>query len=185
MKNIFIPIALILMVLGGYLYFSSSKDSVNDKSTNETSNTTPTTRNNDPENKTETSTATSFSPTGTKIASNYYQFSTTDYEAARLAKKPIFLYFYANWCPTCAAQEPIVRQLMDQISDESKLDDFVAFRVNFNDSDTDKDETALSKTFGVSYQHTMFVLDENGTQIKKLLGQTNLEALKSALLLAV
>jgi len=185
MKYVLIVLALVAIIAAGVIYSNKDKNESAD-STNTQSQIVQKTEEAPDTSATETTQPTTpFTAQGTKIATNYYQYSSADYDAARLAKKPIFLYFYANWCPTCAAQEPIVRQLMDQISDESKLDDFVAFRVNFNDSDTDKDETALSKTFGVSYQHTMFVLDENGTQIKKLLGQTSLESLKSALLLAV
>ncbi|MEX2012302.1 MAG: thioredoxin family protein [Patescibacteria group bacterium] len=117
---------------------------------------------------------------GTKIIGNYYQYSDSGYTAAKAAHRPIFLYFYANWCPTCAQQEPVVQELMGEISDAKKLDDLVAFRVNFNDSDTDNAEEALAREFGVTYQHTMFVLDEDGNQYQKFLGQTSKDTLKNA-----
>jgi thiol:disulfide interchange protein len=123
--------------------------------------------------------------TGRMVASNYFEYSKADYEAARAAGRPIFLFFYANWCPTCAKQEPIVRALMDEIADESRLNDLIAFRVNFNDNQTDKDEEALAREFGVTYQHTMFVLDETGRQTDKFLSQTSKEVLKSAFQRAV
>lgn len=118
--------------------------------------------------------------TGVKIAGNYYEYTATDYQAARTARRPIFLFFYANWCPTCAQQEPIVKQLMSEIVDESKLDDIVAFRVNYNDNATSKDEEQLANDFGVRYQHTMFALGEDGKTVKKFLGQTDAAALRAA-----
>lgn len=110
-----------------------------------------------------------FVAAGVKIAKNYYQYSKADYQAASSAKRPIFLYFYANWCPTCAEQEPRVVAMMNGISDG--LDQVVAFRVNFNDSDTDSEEKKLAEEFGVRYQHTMFVINRSGQTVKKFLGR--------------
>lgn len=126
-----------------------------------------------------------FTASGQQIVGNYYEYSKADYEAAKAAQRPIFLFFYANWCPTCAKQEPVVRELMSDIADESKLDDLVAFRVNFNDNATDKDEEALAKELGVTYQHTMFVFDEDGKQLNKWLSQTSKELLRTAFQAAV
>ena len=185
MKYLWIIILLVALI-GGSAYLSRNKDQ-NTQSNNSTGGQAELTETKEEvaSDSTNNTTENNFSPTGTKIAANYYAYTKTDYDAALAAKKPVFLYFYANWCPTCAEQEPIVRSLMNDIADQSKLDDFVAFRINFNDSDTDKDEEALAKQFGVTYQHTMFVLNEDGQQVKKLLGQTSQEALKSALLEAV
>jgi thioredoxin 1 len=112
-----------------------------------------------------------FSPTGAQLAKNYYEYNEADYLAARKASKPIFLYFYANWCPTCAAQEPVIVEMMD--SADSKYENVVAFRVNFNDNATDADEKKLARDFGVRLQHTMFVLDKQGQTEEKFLGDTS------------
>jgi thiol:disulfide interchange protein len=177
-----IIVVISLGILGGGYYFVSKNNSPNQ----------PTAQNN-PAQKTDNNAETTeaqngsmqFSPTGTKISGHYYQYSKVDYEAAKAAGRPIFLYFYANWCPTCAQQEPIVQALMKEIENESQLDDLVAFRVNFNDNETDNDEKLLAREFGVTYQHTMFTLDEDGNQVQKLLGQTSQEALKAAFQKAV
>jgi hypothetical protein len=47
----------------------------------------------------------------------------------------------------------------------------VALRVNYNDSDTDEDEKALAKEFGVTYQHTMFFIGRDGQTKKKAIGK--------------
>lgn len=121
---------------------------------------------------------TPLTPAGTKIVGNYYQYSKADYLAAKANRRPIFLYFYANWCPTCAQQEPIVKELLAEIATVDKLNKIVAFRINFNDSDTDADEKALANEFGVRYQHTMFVLNDNGVEFEKFIGQTDKGTLK-------
>ncbi len=137
-----------------------------------------------PQSETPNTSAPATNPTlvlnGTKITGNYYQYTLADYNAARAAGRPIFLFFYANWCPTCAKQEPIVKQLMSEIADQSKLDDFVAFRVNYNDNETDADEKRIAEEFGVRYQHTMFVVTGDGQTAKKFLGQTDAATLKAA-----
>ncbi len=169
-------IALVALVLigGGLLFiFKKDKADVAPAPTSSAVGSNPTTA-------TDGTTAAEFTAKGVKITDNYYEYSAADYAAARAAHRPIFLYFYANWCPTCAAQEPIVKQLMSEISDESKLDNVIAFRVNYNDNATDKDEEKLANEFGVRYQHTMFVLNQDGQTNKKFLGQTDKETLRAA-----
>lgn len=112
---------------------------------------------------------------GAKLANNYYEYTAQDYAAARAASKPIFLYFYANWCPTCAAQEPIVVDLMNSL--DSSMSDLVAFRVNFNDNATSEEERQIANQYGVRYQHTMFTVSSAGEVTDKLLGQYPASAL--------
>lgn len=177
MKYLLIGIVVATLIAGGSWYFIKNKKTA-PTSTDNSQSTTPDTKK-EPATETGTTTPPSNTIAGTKIVGNYYQYSNEGYAQAKAAHRPVFLFFYANWCPTCAQQEPIVQELMKEIADERKLDDFVAFRVNFNDSDTDDDEDTLAREFGVTYQHTMFVLDEDGNQYQKLLGQTTKEILKN------
>ncbi|PIR89251.1 MAG: hypothetical protein COU07_02200 [Candidatus Harrisonbacteria bacterium CG10_big_fil_rev_8_21_14_0_10_40_38] len=89
-------------------------------------------------------------------------FTSSDYEAAEKTDKLIVLYFYANWCPICKAEFP----LMQEAFNELKGNDVIGFRVNYNDSDTDKYEENLAREFGVAYQHTKVFL-KNGERILK------------------
>ncbi|MCR4280698.1 MAG: thioredoxin family protein [Candidatus Komeilibacteria bacterium] len=83
-------------------------------------------------------------------------FTQADYEKAIASDDLIVLYFYANWCPLCKAEIPEFYEAMAEL----ETDEVVAFRVNFNDNQTDDDEVAMARRYGVAYQHTkVFVKD--------------------------
>ena len=102
--------------------------------------------------------------------SPYLEFNRADYDKAQASGKIIFLDFYANWCPICRAEAPILKSGFDNLTSEK----IIAFRVNFNDSDTDADEKALAKQFNVPYQHTKIIL-KGGKGIDRSTDQWNKE----------
>lgn len=77
-------------------------------------------------------------------------YNKADYDAAIASNKLVVLYFYASWCPICRFEIPKLYAAFNQLSGS----DVVGFRVNYNDSDTDANEEALAREFGVPYQHT-------------------------------
>ncbi|MBI3459265.1 redoxin domain-containing protein [Candidatus Azambacteria bacterium] len=89
-------------------------------------------------------------------------YNKADYNAAIASDKLVVLYFYANWCPLCVKEFP----LMQEVFNELTTDKVVGFRVNYNDSDTDSNEIALARQFGVAYQHTK-VFVKHGQRILK------------------
>lgn len=102
---------------------------------------------------------------GTVLAGNVAKlidFNQTDYEKALASGKLVVLYFYANWCPLCRAEFPKMQAAFNALS----TDAVVGFRVNYNDNETDSDEKALARQFGVGYQHTK-VFVKNGERILK------------------
>ncbi|MBI4992499.1 MAG: cupredoxin domain-containing protein [Candidatus Harrisonbacteria bacterium] len=90
-------------------------------------------------------------------------FNKSDYDQALRSDKLVVLYFYATWCPICKYET--ISALYPAFN-ELKSDKIVGFRVNYNDSDTDQDETNLAREFGVAYQHTK-VFVKNGQRILK------------------
>ena len=92
----------------------------------------------------------------------YLVFNNEDYHKALLEDKIILLYFYANWCPECRKEQPQTISAFNEL----KNNDLIGFRVNYKDSDTDDDEVALAKEFGISYQHTKVII-KNGMKILK------------------
>ena len=89
-------------------------------------------------------------------------FTKADYDAALNSDKLVVLYFYANWCPICKAEFPVMQKVFNELS----TDNVIGFRVNYNDDQTDNDEKNLAKQFGVAYQHTK-VFVKNGQRILK------------------
>ena len=94
----------------------------------------------------------------------YKKFTQEEYSNALNENKVILLYFYANWCPICRAEQPETFSAFNSLDKEN----IVGFRVNYKDSDTDADEQNLAKEFGVPYQHTKVILS-NGKQVLKSL----------------
>ena len=72
------------------------------------------------------------------------------------------LFFYANWCPICKPADTNFRENVSRIPE-----DVVLIRVNYNDSDTDKEEKALVEKYGITYQHTFVQIDANGNEVTK------------------
>ena len=95
-------------------------------------------------------------------SAKFINFNKTDYEAALKTDKLIVLYFYANWCPICKAEIPKLYDAFNSLN----TDEVVGFRVNYNDNETDGDEVALAREFGVAYQHTK-VFVRNSERIGK------------------
>ncbi len=89
-------------------------------------------------------------------------FDQSDYEAALAGDIPVFLYFYAKWCPTCRAEVP---KMQAAFNDES-APAVIGFRVNYKDKDTDDFEESLASEFGIGYQHTKVAL-VNGERVLK------------------
>ena len=104
--------------------------------------------------------------TGTVLAGKsapLLDFTKADYDTAVKSDKLVVLYFYANWCPIC--KEETANSLYPAFN-ELTTDKVVGIRINYKDSDTDKDEENLARQFGISYQHTKVLL-KTGKQILK------------------
>ncbi len=72
------------------------------------------------------------------------------------------LFFYANWCPTCI---PVDKELQANFS--TIPDGTLVYRVNYNDSETDASEKELALKYGVTYQHTFVIIDDEGNEVTK------------------
>ncbi|KXK10180.1 MAG: hypothetical protein UZ22_OP11002000912 [Microgenomates bacterium OLB23] len=55
----------------------------------------------------------------------------------------------------------------------------MVIRVNYNDPQTDDEEKALAKQYGVGYQHTFVQIDQQGNEVTKWNGGSLKELLSS------
>lgn len=97
-------------------------------------------------------------------------FNQAQFDAMRAAGKPVAIVFHADWCPTCRAQAPLLKDLL-QTPALKPLTLFVA------DFDTEK---ALKKFFGVTQQSTIVVF-KDGKEVVRSTGDTQRGSLDALL----
>lgn len=145
MKNIAITLFVIAVMIAGVILLAKPKPVINPPQTTQ------------PQSTSSAQTAPGYQ--GKLLAGKsapFLEFKKADYEKALLENKIILLDFYANWCPICRGEEPVLHQGFNLLT----TDKIIGFRVNFNDSDTDEDEKALAKQFKITYQHTKIILKD-------------------------
>jgi thiol-disulfide isomerase/thioredoxin len=101
-------------------------------------------------------------------------FDQAQFDSMRAAGKPVAVVFHADWCPTCRAQAPVLKDLA-QSPDLKSVTLYVA---NF---DTEK---ALKKSLGVTKQSTIVVF-KNGKESARSTGDTQQDSLAALLRHAV
>ncbi len=87
-------------------------------------------------------------------AGTYIDYSKEDYELNRDNKRVLF--FHASWCPYCQAADREFNANPGEIPE-----DVVLFKVDY---DTEKE---LIEKYGITYQHTFVLVDEDGNEITK------------------
>ncbi|MBN9559366.1 MAG: thioredoxin family protein [Alphaproteobacteria bacterium] len=107
---------------------------------------------------------------GTARAATEATFGQEAFASAQRAGKPILVFIEASWCPTCAKQRPILRQL----SADPAFKDLAIFDVNF---DTQKD---VVRRFGATMQSTMVVFHGEAEK-GRATGQTDPAAIRDLL----
>ena len=153
MKNLFIIVLIIIVLIGGYSLLKP-KNSVMVKETSMVD-----------KGSMATSTDTNQMMGDTMVKSGSYEV----YSPEKLIKAntgKVVLFFRASWCPTCRALDTDIRSNLKNIPESVTLLD-----VDYDNS------TSLKKKYGVTYQHTLVEVNADGSMIKKWAGSPTLTSL--------
>src|SRR5579872_6005739 len=96
------------------------------------------------------------------FAAQFVPFDAALFAAAQNTGQPILVDIRASWCPTCAAQKPI----LDRLTTEPAFKKLVVFTVDF---DTQKD---VVRNFHADMQSTLIVF-KGKTETGRSVGDTN------------
>ena len=97
-------------------------------------------------------------------------FDQSQFDATRAAGKPVAVVFHADWCPTCRAQAPVLKELT-QTPELKPITLYVA--------DFDAEKT-LKKSLGVTKQSTIVVF-KSGQESARSTGDTQRDSLAALL----
>jgi thiol-disulfide isomerase/thioredoxin len=103
-------------------------------------------------------------------AAQWGPFDSSAFEKAQADGKTVVIDFHATWCPTCAAQKPVLEKLIG----EGEFKNVVAFVADF-DSSSD-----LKKRMKVASQSTLVVFKGN-REVARSTGVTNEDDLRALL----
>ena len=101
-------------------------------------------------------------------------FNQAQFDSMLAAGKPVAVVFHADWCPTCRAQAPLLKEL----SQTPELKGVTLFVANF---DTEK---ALKTSLGVTKQSTVVVF-RDGKESARSTGDTQQTSLAALLRRAI
>lgn len=97
-------------------------------------------------------------------------FEQVPFDAARKAGKPVLVMVYADWCPTCRKQDPVVEALL-KTPEFAKV---ALFRVDFDMQDE------VLKALEVQRQSTLIVF-KGGREVARSTGDTKPDSIAAML----
>jgi thioredoxin-like negative regulator of GroEL len=101
---------------------------------------------------------------------NVAPYTPAAFAAAQAAGDPIVIAIHAAWCPTCAAQKPILKQIASEDAGRN-LQVFVV------DYDTQKD---VVRQFGATMQSTL-VMFHGKQEMARSVGDTNADSINASI----
>lgn len=101
-------------------------------------------------------------------AAELKNYEAAGFKAAQTSGVPIVIDIAASWCPTCAAQKPIVQSLVA----DPAYNQMVVFHVDF---DSQKD---IVRSFGAQMQSTLIAY-KGEKETGRSVGDTNQDSIKA------
>ncbi len=80
----------------------------------------------------------------------------------------VVLFFAASWCPTCTKLEADIKNNLSSINSN-----LLILRVDYDSN------PELKSRYGITYQHTLVQIDQNGEELSKWYGSVDLKSLQS------
>lgn len=112
----------------------------------------------------------SFLAATSALAGETKPFDQATFAQLQAAGKPILVDVYADWCPTCKAQAPILSELMSR----PEFKDYTMLKVNF---DTQKD---VRRVLHVTEQSTLIVY-RGKQEVARSIGDTSKDSIAATL----
>jgi thioredoxin 1 len=97
-------------------------------------------------------------------------FDQAQFDTMRAAGKPVAVVFHADWCPTCRAQAPVLKEL----TQKPALKPLTLFVADFDSEQT------LKRALGVTQQSTVVVF-KDGKEVARSTGDTQEDRLAALL----
>ena len=97
-------------------------------------------------------------------------FTNEAFQKAQQAGHPILIDISATWCPTCKAQEPIIKTLTSR----EPYAGFVVLKVDFDD------QQQIVREFGARSQSTLIVF-KGSQEVARSVGSTDPAAIEAML----
>jgi len=107
---------------------------------------------------------------------DFIRYEKGKYDQSVADGKVVLLDFSANWCPTCRIEDPKIAAAVSELNNPN----LVAYLVHFNDDETNDEDKAIARDFGVTYQYTKVIV-KDGEQVLKSLEPWNKERALSEL----
>lgn len=104
--------------------------------------------------------------TNTEITHGFRDYTPSDIAFANEGN--VILFFAASWCPTCTKLEADIKNNLSSINN-----DLLILRVDYDSN------PELKSKYGITYQHTLVQIDQNGEELSKWYGSVDLESLES------
>lgn len=104
--------------------------------------------------------------TNAEFTNGYRDYTEMDIAFANNGK--VVLFFAASWCPTCIKLEADIKNNVSDLNDN-----LLILRVDYDSN------PELKTKYGITYQHTLVQVDQNGKELSKWYGSVDLDSLQS------